>query len=50
MQLFDFRDTITAERYCRIVQRLTAGHSSQNASVAVSRSGIMLPSGFGATT
>jgi hypothetical protein len=49
MQLLDFRDTITAERYCRIVERLTAGHSSQNASVAVPRPGLMLPSGFGAT-
>lgn len=50
MQSLDFRDTITAERYCRIVERLTAGHSSQNASVAVPRPGLMLPSGFGATT
>jgi hypothetical protein len=50
MQLFDFRDTITAERYCRIVEKLTAGYSSRNASVAVPRPGLMLPSGFGATS
>ena len=49
MQLLDFRDTVTAERYC-IVERLTAGHSWQNPSVAVPLPSLMLPSGFGATT
>jgi cytidine deaminase len=35
MQLLDFRDTIKAERYC-IVERLTAGHSSQDVVIVMS--------------